>query len=436
MTSVSSGVSSGRVLPDGAQLCRRLAPWVAISQTFTDRALPAPGDELRRQIRDHGPELGLVAGARVAVAVGSRGIAELPTIVAALVGALRDAGTVPFVVPAMGSHGGGTADGQVTMLASLGVTEDAVGAPIRSGMDTVVIGAVEGIDVHVDRIAATEADVIVPVARVKPHTDFRGAIESGVLKMLSIGLGKHRGADSLHRVPADRMSSVIASAGALVVDTLPVAFAVAVIEDAYDHIGHVEVVPRAEITRREPELLRIASSWMPSLPFRDVDVLVVEEMGKDISGSGMDPNITGRFYDPRPDAVPRVGVLVVLSLTGASHGNATGMGIADVVTSRLAQRVDWRATYTNEVAARMLAGPKLPLVAADDEDALAVAVHCLGMVRPEDARVAWIRNTLSLSRMRVSLPLWEELRDVPTLSPLGAPQRPQFRDGRLVGLDR
>lgn len=423
--------SALRVIPEGSALCARLAPWVPIAQDFPHRALEDPEKVLHDSLIRRRDELGLTAGTTVAVAVGSRGVAGIQGLVRTVIHCLREVGAQPFIVPAMGSHGGGTAEGQIAMLHSLGVSGETVGAPIRSSMDTVRIGEVGGVDVHVDRIAATEADLIIPIARVKPHTDFRGPIESGVLKMLSIGLGKHRGADSLHRVPPTELSSTIEAAGALVIREVNIAGAVAIVEDAYDRVGHVEVLTAGEITDREPDLLQLAASWMPSLPFDDVDVLIVEEMGKNISGPGMDPNITGRFYVPRPGSRPNVGVLVVLSLTEASHGNATGVGMADIVTARLADDIDWPATYTNEVASRMLAGPKLPLVACDDEDALATAVHCLGLIPPERARIAWIRNTLSLSQLHVSLPLWEELSGKPGLRRLAACQRVEFVAGKL-----
>jgi hypothetical protein len=416
-----------RVVAGGAALCDRLAPWVTVEQSFPDRALADPVGELRRQLR----ELELPPGAQVALAVGSRGIADLVPLVRALVEGVREAGATPYLVPAMGSHGGGTAQGQLGVLAGLGVTEESVGAPIRASMDTHVVGEVHGVEVHTDRVAG-EADAVIVLARVKPHTDFRGPVESGVTKILAIGLGNHRGAESVHRVDPADFSAAISEAAALVMRAVPVVAAVAVVEDAHDRIALLEVLRPEEIARREPELLRLAAEWMPSLPFDDVDVLVVQEMGKDIAGTGMDPNITGRFYVPRPDARPRIGFLAMLSLRASTHGNATGMGLADVVTRRFAEEVDWRATYTNELTSRLLAGPKLPMVAADDQDAIAVAVQCLGLVPPEEARIAWIRNTLAITRLRMSLPLWRELEGDPRLSVVSEPERPRFVDGRLV----
>ena len=238
-------------------------------------------------------------GDQVAVAVGSRGISSIRDVCRAVVGWLSDQGAHPYVVPAMGSHGGGTATGQSSVLASLGITEEEIGAPIRADMATVEVGTLpSGVAIHTAKLAAS-ADLVVPIARVKAHTDFRGPLESGPTKMLAIGLGNHVGAESLHSVGLRRLSDTIAEAGQLLVQLLHVPFCVAIVEDAHEAAGIVEVIPAENLARREPELLDIANAWMPYLPVPGLDVLAIQEMGKDISGNGMDPNITGRFYDPR-----------------------------------------------------------------------------------------------------------------------------------------
>lgn len=404
--------------------------WVEVEQRFERRALAEPAKTLLAGldlVRSR-----VSPGDRVAVAVGSRGISCLEEITRSLVGWLRSCGAEPFVVPAMGSHGGADADGQVRVLAALGITEASIGAPILSAMDTVLLGRTPaGIPVHTDR-RALEADLVVPVARVKPHTDFRGPIESGPTKMLAIGLGKQRGAEAIHAVGLPRLSQTIAETGAVVLEHLRVPFCVAVVEDAYDAAAIVEVVPAEQLVSREPELLVTARQWMPSLPAGELEILVVQEMGKDISGDGMDPNITGRFYLPEMSGEPDVQRLVLLDLTAATHGNATGIGMADIVTRRAADKVDWFQTYTNEVTAHTPHGARLPLVALDDEEAFAVALRTLTAGARSGVRLAWIRNTLSLSRLMVTLPVLESLREGADVQPVSDPVPIAFEHGALV----
>jgi hypothetical protein len=323
----------------------------------------------------------------------------------------------------MGSHGGGTAEGQIEVLASYGITQEGVGAPVRASMDTVELGEVlDGIRVVIDRIAATEADAIVPVARVKPHTDFRGDIESGLHKMLGIGLGKHRGASYLHTFPLDRFGELVPAVGQLVLQRARVPFGIAIVEDAFEEPAIIEAVPSEAFLERERELQQLAKAWLPRLPFDSVDVLLVQELGKNISGSGMDPNVTGRFSLPSMPRHVQIGRLVVLDLTEQTHGNATGLGLADITTRRVAQKIDFHKTYTNHVTANVLDGAKLPLVAETDLEATAIAVRTLWGVQPETVRLAWIKNTLELHTLWVSEPLWAELERRPNLHALGEPR--------------
>jgi hypothetical protein len=397
------------LLANAPVLAARMSPWQPVRQSFDDNAVTNPMTVLGDGIRNSASLAALAPGARVALAVGSRGIARLPELVTTAVKALEDLGLNPFIVPAMGSHGGATADGQSKVLAALGVTPDSIGAPIRATMDTAVLGRVNGLDVHCDAIAVREADAIIPLARVKAHTDFEGPIQSGLLKMISIGLGKAAGADEMHRVDSDRMSGSIEAVGRYLLQRLPVPCGIAVVEDAYDHLGIVEVVEASRIPDREPELLSASLSWLPRLPFDAVDILVVKAIGKNIAGTGMDPNVTGRFYRPRQQVALRARYVVVLRLTAETHGNATGIGMADIVTRRVADAVDWHSTYVNEITARMLPGGKLPIVASDDREAIGIALHALGMTAPEDATVAYIDNTRDLTTFYASLPLWEQI---------------------------
>ena len=411
-----------------------LAPWRPVRQNLPHRGLPSPAaavtaEMTRAEIRGQ-----IKRGMRVAIGVGSRGIGCLQEVVRALVTELRSVGAQPFIVPAMGSHGGGTAEGQIEVLAAYGITEARVGAPIRASMDTVELGEVlDGVRVFFDRIAFTEADAILPVARVKPHSDFRGQIESGLHKMLGIGFGKHRGASYLHTFPLERFGDLMAEVGALVLQKAPVPFGIAIVEDAYEDAAIIEAISRERMAAREPVLLRLAKEWLPRLPFKDVDVLLVQEIGKNISGAGMDPNITGRFTLPSMPRHIRIGRLVVLDLTEETHGNASGVGMADIITRRAADQIDFFKTYTNSVTAYGLEGAKLPLVAQSDREAVAIAVSTLWGVRSETVRMVWIKNTLALAHLRMTEPLWKEVSGDPLFEPAGDPAPVRFdTSGTLV----
>jgi hypothetical protein len=417
-------------LLEASQRGVELPLWRTVEQRLVHRGLPSVRDAIaiqlaRPEVRDR-----VTPGARVAVGVGSRGIGCLHEVVQALVAGLRSLGAEPFIVPAMGSHGGATAEGQQEVLASLGITEESVGAPIRAGMDTVELGKVlDGVPVHFDRIALTEADLVVPVARVKPHTDFRANIESGLHKMLAIGFGNHRGASTLHQTPFEEFGELIPAAGSLVRSVAPVPFGLAIVEDSYEDAAVVEIVLNEAMPAREAELLALAKQWLPRLPFDSVDVLVVQEMGKNISGAGMDPNVTGRTPLGTSFSFLRIGNLVVLDLTEQTHGNAVGIGVADITTRRAAEKIDWFKTYTNHVTARTLAGAKLPLVASTDREAFDLAVRTLPRVDPQRLRFVWIRNTLEVARMQLSEAAWQAVSSRGDLEALTEPEPVRFDAG-------
>jgi hypothetical protein len=411
-----------------------LPPWRRIRQTPTHHGVPSVAGAVDRQLARPEVRAAIRPGMRVAVGVGSRGIGCIQEAVRATVAGLRSLGAEPFIVPAMGSHGGATPEGQEDLLAGYGITEAEVGAPIRSGMETVPIGTVlDGVQLHFSKVVLTEADAVVPVARVKPHTDFRHHIESGLYKMLAIGLGKHRGASTIHTFPLDRFGEIIAAAGQHVLTQVDVPFGIAIVEDAYEDPGIVEAVLGSAIATREPELLEIAKSWLLRLPFESADVLVVQELGKNISGAGMDPNITGRFAEP---SIPRslvVQQLAFLDLTEETHGNATGMGFAELTTRRVMEKLDVAATYTNAVTSQILSAARVPVVAETDEELFAIAGSTLRRTPAERARIAWIRNTLELLELRVSEPLWAEMRTQEDVVAVGEPEPICFdAEGTLV----
>lgn len=365
-------------------------------------------------------------GRRVAITAGSRGIARIPEVLAAVVSRVRHYGGSPFLVPAMGSHGRATAEGQVELLAELGITPDSVGAPIEATMDVVQLGVLpNGMPVFMDRIAAS-ADAIVVVNRVKPHTDFRGRWESGLGKMIAIGLGKRKGADTVHRYGPDGLRDLIPQMARLAVQKRPIAMGIAVIENAYDEVAEiVGVSPSGIAGPEEAALLERARELMASLPFEEIDVLVVDEMGKNVTGAGMDPNILGRMkIFGIPDLPrPRVRVVTVHDITKESHGNATGIGLADVTTRRVVEKVDFEATYINGLTSGLGAIYRisLPVVAPSDRAAILTALRVCGRHDPRSARVVRIKNTLKLEEIDVSESLWPEAEAIQRLSPASDP---------------
>jgi hypothetical protein len=345
----------------------------------------------------------------VAVGVGSRGVAGIGEIVAALVEVLKEAGAEPFVVPAMGSHGASTAEGQADVLRHLGVSEESVGCPMRTTMEAVEIGETpDGVAVFMDR-NAYEADSVVVVNRVKPHTAFRGTVESGPTKMLAIGLGKQRGAHSIHSAGWERIHETIPEAARVATGSGKVAFGLATVENADEEPCKVVAIPARELEEAEASLLEVAKKNLARLPFDEIDVLVVDEIGKNISGDGADPNVTGRYPTSAASGGPSVERMVYLGLTEETGGNANGLGMADVVTERLAAAMDRPSTYMNALTSTTPAPVKTPMVMPTDEMAIAAALTMCAGVEPGNSRLVRIENTLKLRRMWVSEALLGEV---------------------------
>jgi len=372
--------------------------------------------------RDPEVEAALRPGARVAIGAGSRGIDRYAEVIAAVVAQVRQRGAVPFVFPAMGSHGGATAQGQAAVLRHYGVTEAEVGAPIRASMETVELGAVEGgVPVHFDRLAA-EADVIVPVNRVKPHTDFHGEIESGLMKMIAIGMGKQRGADTFHSRGFDTFAALIPAVARLSLARLPLRFGVALLENGQGRLARIEAVPAARIEARERELLGLAREWMARLPGRAVDVLVIDRLGKDISGIGADSNVINRYYTGSVPLPPRIQRIVVRGLTEATEGNASGLGQADIALRRAVEAMDAASTYMNCITAKTPEGARVPLTVDTDRQALFVALACCVQVDTPQARLMRIEDTKHLETLWLSETLLGDLRGDPRLEALEEPR--------------
>ncbi len=345
------------------------------------------------------------AGARVCLAVGSRGIDRLDEVVKATVAWMRSAGADVYVVPAMGSHGGATAEGQLEVLASYGITPESIGCEIRSSMETVQLGEVRpGVPVFVDRNAYEGADLVIPINRVKPHTDFRGEVESGLMKMIAIGLGKQKGADTFHRQGFASFHELIPAVAEFTLSKVNIPFGLALVENGYARLWRIEAVPRERIWDRERELLVAARERMARLPIDRIDVLVLDYIGKDVSGLGMDSNVVGRYYDGPTGTGPDIQRIFVRALTDETDGNAVGIGMADVALRRAVARMDTHKTYMNCITAKTPEGARVALTVDTDREALSVAIACCLKVQPESARIVRICDTKHLELMYVSGP--------------------------------
>ncbi|HET6781816.1 MAG TPA: lactate racemase domain-containing protein [bacterium] len=352
---------------------------------------------------------------RIAVTAGSRGIRNIASVLTAALAWLRERGAEPVVVAAMGSHGGATAEGQRSLLAHLGITEESVGAPIRSEMEVVELGrSPDGLTAFCDRVAAS-CDGILVVNRIKPHTGFAEPLGSGIMKMLAVGLGKAPGAAQIHRQGSAQMAAAIEAIASVMLATGKVLGGLAIMENAYDETAVIRALAPGELSRRERELFIEAKRLMPRLPVDVLDLLIVDEIGKNISGSGMDVNVIGRWRlpDVPEPPTPRITRIVALRLTPESEGNAQGVGLADVVTRRLVDEIDPVATYVNSIVSTFIERAFIPLTMSSDRDAILAALASLSLAEPARARVARIRNTLHLEDLWLSESL---LKDVASRS--------------------
>jgi hypothetical protein len=353
-------------------------------------------------------------GERVAVAVGSRCIANIALIVKATVDKLRSLGTEPYIITAMGSHGGATTEGQRELLDSLGITPEMMGVPVVYDTEWVNIGQISGgMPVYFSQ-RAMQDDAVVLINRVKRHTNFRGSVESGLVKMAVVGLGKHKGAMMIHSGGFEHFAENLIALYDVILNKAPIRLGIAIVENAYDETAFIEAIPAVRILDEEKRLLNLANHHVPRIPFNNIDVLAVREMGKDISGDGMDPNITGRFSSsivPDYAATPRIARLVALDLTNNSHGSAVGMGYADFITRRLYEKIVPIISYTNAITATAPGAVKIPPVMPDDRRALEAAFRTCPNVTMGTLRLCIIRNTLELDEVYASEPLLADISE-------------------------
>ena len=392
-----------------------------VRQNLPDDHLPDVAEAVRAELRRGGLADRVRPGQRVAITAGSRGIADVATVVKIVVDEVRAVGAEPFVVPAMGSHGGATVEGQRAILAEYGITEAEVGAPVLATMDTVVVGTLDdGTPCHLDR-NAYEADAIVVVGRVKAHTAFRSDIESGLCKMVAIGLGKQRGAETIH---ARGLKETIPAVARVSLGAGKIVLGLGLVENAYHKLHTVRATGPDGFHATDRELLTLANSLLPRVPFDQLDLLIVDELGKNVSGSGMDYNVVGMWRRIGGEQRPFYKRIAVLGITHQSEGNGLGVGIADFTTRRVFDQLDLQKTYMNGLTAGALDAIRIPVVLASDAECLEVA---LKSANAGDApRVVWIKNTLDLQEMLVSEALLDEVGAIPTLAVEAAPDALAF----------
>ena len=408
-----------------------------VRQNFPDRRVRDIPGEIQKELSAAGFASKLKPGSRVAIGVGSRGIANIAVIVRSVADYWKGQGMRPIIFPAMGSHGAATAEGQADVLAHYGIHDASMGCPVVSSLDVAPLGrTAEGIEAFMDR-GAYESDGVMLVNRVKWHTDFAGKLESGLFKMMAIGLGKFAGAQRYHTFAVRLgLERVIRSVGRQVLASGKILGGLAILEDAHHNTGKLEAVPVESMEQREEELLELVKSWAGRIPVEEVDVLIVDEIGKNISGAGMDTKVINRSihieYNPWPNA-PRIQRIFARDLSALSYNNAVGLGMADVVADRLVNRVDWNATCINSLTASTPEASRTPIHFPTDRECLDRISATVGKFDPAEVTIGWIRNTMELSLLALSENLLPEVRRNPSLEVLGEPRELDYdAEGNLL----
>ncbi|NLI14346.1 hypothetical protein [Pelotomaculum propionicicum] len=400
---------------------------IKIRQVFPSLSLANLKEEINKLLLESKLSNKLNPGMRVGITAGSRGISNIDLILREIAAYIRLLGATPVLIAAMGSHGGGSPAGQRSLLASLGITEETIGAELLCSVDCTEIGRAFYGEVYLNR-AALDCQAIIVVNRIKPHTSFHGDHESGLIKMLAVGMGGPAGAASLHRCEPHLLSRAVAEGGKLVMDACPVVLGIAVLEDAYEQTRKLAAVEPEDFFAAERDLLCEARGFLPGLPVENIDILVVDQIGKNFSGTGMDTNVIGRLRIqgvPEPDR-PKIKRIVVLDSASEAHGNAYGIGLADFTTERLAGKLNRNSIYLNALTSTFVQRAMVPMTLASDREALAAALKSLGAIKPAEARIIRIHNTLHLSEMLVSENLYREIAGSSSIERLGPPEELLF----------
>ena len=384
-----------------------------IRQIFEDKKIENIPEVIARELKRIGMDEKIKPGMKIGITVGSRGIRNLNTIIQSVIQEVEQRGGVPFILTSMGSHGGATAEGQIKVLEKFGITEEGMGVPVKAGMDVVELGTLDnGLKVYFDKIAF-ESDGIIAVNRIKVHTAFKARIESGLHKILSVGLGNHKGASLVHSLGVMGLKDYMVEFAAVILQKAPILCGIGILENAYDETCRIMGAAPEDFDKVDSELLGECKKILPKLPVRDMDILIVQEMGKNISGTGMDTNIVGGVigYDPDEYTPPNIKRIILLDLTPETGGNALGVGSADLITKKVHDKIDLKSTYTNTATATFLERAKIPMVMDTEKDALDLAVKTIWNLPGTIPRIVIIRNTLKLDELYVSEPVWEDIRD-------------------------
>lgn len=399
---------------------------VTIHQSYDPRKIEDVMGYLKQEMNDKIADKDSFKGKRICITVGSRGIPDLDKMVRTMCDTLKEWGAEPFIIPAMGSHAGGNAEGQKEMIAGFNITEETMGVPILSSMEVVQYDELNGIPLYCDK-NAMESDGIVIFNKVKPHTDFRAKHESGLAKMIAIGIAKHKGAAMFHSFGFHRFGELIPPVAEKFLEKCPFAFGVGVVQNAYDDICNIEVCNKDNFMETDARLLEIAKEKIAKFLFDDIDLLIIDEIGKNISGNGHDPNVTGRNITRTfGDSTLRLKKLFVRSLTPEAHHNGCGLGACDVTTRRCLNDVDWEVTWANSMTTGIMDAAMIPYYVNTDEEAVKTCIHSLYSTEPKDARIVHIKNTLCLETIQVSTALYEAIKDMPGISYVSGPEPMKF----------
>lgn len=394
----------------------KIPKMIKVKQTLKSEVLEDIPKTIREEFGKSSLQDKIKKGDRIALTVGSRGIANISIIIREIVMLIKEKGACSFIVPTMGSHGGATAEGQAEILKDLGVTEDFIGVPIRSSMDVVQIGVSKnGFPICMDKYAHDEADAIIVIGRIKPHTSFRGNYESGLAKMIVIGLGKQIGAEIGHSGKVEELPRIIEEIARTAIEKSKIIIGIGIIENAYDETFKIKAVLADDIMNEEPKMLVEAKAYIPKIMFENCDVLIVDTMGKNIAGPGMDPNIIRRHYAGSVQHIPLVQRIVVLDLTKETHGNATGMGNADICTKRFLDKIDFSNTNANPLTNRLTEAVKIPMVMENDRLAIKAGIKTCSDVDYGNIRMIRIKNTLKIDEIFISESLLDEAKENPDI---------------------
>ncbi|MTI85359.1 MAG: DUF362 domain-containing protein [Firmicutes bacterium] len=399
-----------------------------VRQNFPGEHIKNIEEQVLRQLQGAGLHNRIQAGQKIGITAGSRGITNIVRILHTVVKAVKATGACPLLIPSMGSHGGGTTEGQLAILHKLGINAEIVGAEIWPETNTTVVGYIENnIPIHVNK-AALECDGVIVINRVKPHTSFHGPVESGIHKMIAVGLGGPSGAEAIHRQGAPALPEIIPAMATKIMRHINLIMGLAIIENSYEKTRKIAAVLPEELADKEGALLEEARRTMPSLPLTDIDLLIIDQMGKNFSGTGMDTNIIGRLRIqglPEPES-PRIKRIAVLDLSPETDGNANGIGLADFTTRRLVDKINFPATYKNNITSTFTQRAMIPITMDNDREVVNTALKSIGLVNPGQARVVRVRNTLHLAEIQVSESIMEEVLSVPHVELIGNPAPMQF----------